>query len=251
MGKFPLASVTVEGGYQSRQHDVLAKFPNADQVALRQQELYYVCQTLNADKKLTTQQRLEAYHRAVVGLDPTRPASQPTGNKRQAHPPPAASSQSTNSAPSSVTVTQNCIGAGPCIANNSGPINIFGAAQAPDRNAIDDAGAFKDLPPGEIRVDLADMRREQKRYEARIQEVFHNEGWRIVRGYDNGTTTIVGDGYIGPMTGVSCATGSDIGVAMMGRLSLLGIKCNGNYQPVHIEESPADLYLEIGRIGDD
>jgi hypothetical protein len=49
------------------QHDVLSKYPNADVVALRQQELSYVCQLLNNDKSIKTTEKIAIIQSVAEG----------------------------------------------------------------------------------------------------------------------------------------------------------------------------------------
>ena len=98
-----------------------------------------------------------------------------------------------------------------------------------------------------LRVDLADLRKEQLGYEASIQHVFKLEGWRIEPGSDSGQTMIMGGPYSGPEIGVSCHASSVVGRAILARLPRLGIDCIRDYKPDWQDEVPIDLYLRLGR----
>ena len=57
--------------------DVLSKYPNADVLALRQQELSYVCQLLNHDHSLSLTQKISIFQKVGEGIiiedDPKKP----------------------------------------------------------------------------------------------------------------------------------------------------------------------------------
>ena len=147
----------MEAHYGSKQHDVLSKFPNADIIALRQNELYYVCQVLNADRKMSTADRLRYYHAAVTGLDLSRSASSsqthnaPLKTRRL----PQARSKDAVTKPIEATlpeaqsgfiaITQNCGNSPNCVAQNTGTINLFQTTQF-NREAVDHRLASRRAP---------------------------------------------------------------------------------------------------------
>jgi hypothetical protein len=97
------------------QREVLSKYPNADVVALRQQELSYVCQLLNADPTMKTAQKAAILQNVVEGtampksVTPTRSTSQP--HSLQPAPTPAAAPPPTKTievAPGGHVVVEPC-----------------------------------------------------------------------------------------------------------------------------------------------
>jgi uncharacterized protein YunC (DUF1805 family) len=67
-GRIPPISAQAGIKVSAVQHDVLSKYPNADILALRQQELYYVCQLLNGDKGIKTADKVAILQSVVEGV---------------------------------------------------------------------------------------------------------------------------------------------------------------------------------------
>jgi hypothetical protein len=86
--KVPPISAQAKTKASMAQHDVLSKFPNADVVALRQQELSYVCELLNADKTLKTTEKASILQDVVEGtrVTPTMLQNARAYNAKQASP---------------------------------------------------------------------------------------------------------------------------------------------------------------------
>ncbi len=118
LGSTKVPPVSASAQYKSRdaQIEVLSKFPNADVLALRQQELYYVCQLLNSDSKMGTKEKLDYLHRVSSGLTVSATIRTKASAKARA------SNDSNSHIPIvSSPITQSCPN-GICI-NGSGTIN--------------------------------------------------------------------------------------------------------------------------------
>jgi len=67
------------------QHDVLSKYPNADMLALKQQELFYTCQLLNSDKSMPVPKKIQYLHAVTESLGTPKPVSASKPSVRAAH----------------------------------------------------------------------------------------------------------------------------------------------------------------------
>jgi hypothetical protein len=114
------------------QHDVLAKYPNADVVALRQLELSYVCQLLNDDTTMKTTDKIALLQSVGEGVKIARPVppTRPSASRQQPllpTPSPAATSQSlpkqiVQTAPQGIAIGGD--NTGTAIVNNYGPVPL-------------------------------------------------------------------------------------------------------------------------------
>ena len=107
--------------------DVLAKFPNADVVALRQQELSYVCQLLNKDTSLSAKQKISIFQKVGEGI-PVDSSDKPKSPQRKVK--NGSERRNDNSAPRPAgPPTQSCPN-GICIGgDNYGNPQIYNAPQ--------------------------------------------------------------------------------------------------------------------------
>lgn len=110
--RIPPLSGSLRGKVKLQQHDVLSRFPSADKVVLREQELYLTCQLLNSDKNLRTIERIRYIQAVGEGIGLTASEQKRGGGSKLSAPPKSTSSVSATQAqaPGQAQVLPNCNG---------------------------------------------------------------------------------------------------------------------------------------------
>jgi hypothetical protein len=177
-GFFRVPPVSAEAKLKATmaQHDVLAKYPNADIVALRQQELSYVCELLNGDKELTTREKSAILQNVVEGSTITKPMLQ------RAKARDAGLKSDTSAITTTIVGNGNAVGTGNTVINGNGnqiqvsqPPNLYAEQTTYRTNGIKDV---KDDSAGQSSHDAS---LESKYYEPIIGAGMRGEPSEVLR----------------------------------------------------------------------